>query len=90
MKTNSSVPGSNREPRRQTPPASMQGLYQRAIRDAVRKLDPRTAIGNPVMFLVWVGTIVTLLVTIDPNLFGTVSADIGQQRLLNGSITPIP
>jgi potassium-transporting ATPase ATP-binding subunit len=67
----------------------MQGLYQRAIRDAVRKLDPRTAIGNPVMFLVWVGTIVTLLVTIDPNLFGTVSADIGQQRLLNGSITLI-
>jgi potassium-transporting ATPase ATP-binding subunit len=67
----------------------MAGLYQRAIRDAFVKLDPRTAIGNPVMFLVWVGTIVTLLVTLDPNLFGTVPADINQQRILNGSITLI-
>ncbi|WP_366944812.1 potassium-transporting ATPase subunit KdpB [Chamaesiphon sp. GL140_3_metabinner_50] len=67
----------------------MAGLYQRAVRDAFIKLDPRTAIGNPVMFLVWVGTIVTLLVTIDPNLFGTVRADTGSQRLLNGTITII-
>lgn len=39
------------------------------------------------MFVVWLGTIVTLLVTINPNLFGTVQADVGQQRLLNGIIT---
>ncbi len=89
MKTNSSALAINREPRRHTPKASMKGLYQRAIRDAFTKLDPRTAVGNPVMFLVWVGTIVTLLVTLDPNLFGTVSADIAQQRLLNGAITLI-
>jgi potassium-transporting ATPase ATP-binding subunit len=67
----------------------MSGLYQRAVKDAFVKLDPRTAVGNPVMFLVWVGTIVTFLVTIDPNLFGTVKADINQQRLLNGLITLI-
>ena len=67
----------------------MAGLYKRAVRDAFIKLDPRTAIGNPVMFLVWVGTIVTLLVTIDPNLFGTVRADTGSQRILNGTITII-
>ncbi len=67
----------------------MAGLYQRAIRDAFIKLDPRTAVGNPVMFLVWVGTIVTFLVTIDPNLFGSVAADVNQQRLLNGLITLI-
>ncbi len=67
----------------------MSGLYQRAVKDAFIKLDPRTAVGNPVMFLVWVGTIVTFLVTIDPNLFGTVKADVNQQRLLNGLITLI-
>ena len=90
MITNSSGPQPNIEgsrERRQAPKASLQGLYQRAVRDAFIKLDPRTAIGNPVMFLVWVGTIVTFLVTIDPNLFGTVKADPSQQRLLNGLIT---
>jgi K+-transporting ATPase ATPase B chain len=39
------------------------------------------------MFVVWVGTIVTFLLTIDPNIFGTVQADVNQQRLLNGLIT---
>ncbi|MEP0957057.1 potassium-transporting ATPase subunit KdpB [Leptolyngbya sp. FACHB-1515] len=67
----------------------MSSLYQRAIRDAFVKLDPRIAVRNPVMFLVWVGTIVTLLVTINPNLFGTVQADANQQRILNGLITII-
>jgi K+-transporting ATPase ATPase B chain len=67
----------------------MAGLYQRAVRDAFRKLDPKIAVRNPVMFMVWVGTIVTLLVTIDPNLFGTVKGDPNQERILNGSITII-
>jgi potassium-transporting ATPase ATP-binding subunit len=88
MTTKSPTVEGSRE-RRQTPKASMQGLYQRAVRDAFIKLDPRTAVGNPVMFLVWVGTIVTFLVTLDPNLFGTVQADPNQQRLLNGLITVI-
>ncbi len=82
-------PGGTRDSRRHPQKAAMKGLYQGAVRDAVRKLDPRTAVGNPVMFVVWVGTIVTLLVTIDPNLFGTVRADVNQQRILNGSITII-
>jgi potassium-transporting ATPase ATP-binding subunit len=93
MKSNSSslarLPGGTRESGRHPRKASMSGLYQRAVKDAFVKLDPRTAVGNPVMFLVWVGTIVTFLVTIDPNLFGTVKADINQQRLLNGLITLI-
>ncbi|MCY7323700.1 MAG: potassium-transporting ATPase subunit KdpB [Phormidesmis sp. CAN_BIN36] len=67
----------------------MSGLYQRAIQESFIKLDPRTEVKNPVMFVVWVGTIVTFLVTLDPNLFGTVQADPGQQRLLNGLITAI-
>lgn len=78
-----------RSDRQHTPKVKMAGLYQRAIQDAFRKLDPRIAIRNPVMFLVWVGTIVTALVTINPNLFGTVSAEANQQRLLNGLITLI-
>jgi potassium-transporting ATPase ATP-binding subunit len=80
------TPGNSGESRRNSPKASMAGLYQRAVRDAFTKLDSRVAVGNPVMFLVWVGTIVTLLVTIDPNLFGTASADANQQRLFNGLI----
>lgn len=80
---------STRDTRRHTPKASMSGLYQRAVREAFIKLDPRIEVRNPVMFVVWVGTIVTFLVTLDPNLFGTVQADPGQQRLLNGLITLI-
>jgi len=78
-----------RSDRRHTPKVNMAGLYQRAVRDAFVKLDPRIAVRNPVMFLVWVGTIITALVTINPNLFGTIQADVGQQRLLNGLITLI-
>ncbi len=92
MQTNidpSSKPTSQgtRESRRHTPKADMRGLYQRAIKDSFTKLNPKVAVRNPVMFIVWIGTIVTLLVTINPNLFGTVQADINQQRLLNGIIT---
>ncbi|WP_414514025.1 potassium-transporting ATPase subunit KdpB [Nostoc sp. PCC 9305] len=65
----------------------MRGLYQRAIRESFIKLDPRITVRNPVMFVVWVGTIVTLLVTLNPNLFGTIQADVNQQRVLNGLIT---
>jgi potassium-transporting ATPase ATP-binding subunit len=83
------TPDSTGGSRRNAPKVAMTGLYQRAVRDAFIKLDPRSAVGNPVMFLVWVGTIVTLLVTLDPNLFGTVSADVNRERVLNGLITLI-
>ncbi|MFN6069927.1 MAG: potassium-transporting ATPase subunit B, partial [Pseudanabaena sp.] len=83
------MPSGTRDSRKHTPKASMVGLYQHAVRDAFRKLNPKIAVRNPVMFMVWVGTIVTLLVTIDPNLFGTVQGDPNQERILNGSITII-
>ncbi|MFM7599611.1 MAG: potassium-transporting ATPase subunit KdpB [Pseudanabaena sp.] len=83
------IPSGTRDSRKHTPKASMGGLYQRAVRDAFRKLNPKIAVRNPVMFMVWVGTIVTLLVTIDPNLFGTVKGDPNQERVLNGLITLI-
>ena len=83
------TPGGTGTSRRNSPKVSMAGLYQRAVRDAFTKLDPRTAVSNPVMFIVWVGTIVTFLVTVDPNLFGTVQTDVNKERILNGSITLI-
>lgn len=83
------LPQGTRDSRRHTPKANMSGLYQRAIKESFVKFDPRIAVRNPVMFVVWLGTIVTLLVTLHPNLFGTVQADINQQRLLNGTITLI-
>ncbi len=54
---------------------SNASLYQRAVVEAFKKLDPRHIVRNPVMFVVWVGTIVTALLVIDPNLFGTVPGD---------------
>ncbi|MDX2239104.1 MAG: potassium-transporting ATPase subunit KdpB [Leptolyngbyaceae cyanobacterium bins.302] len=81
------IPSGRRDDRKHTPKVDRKGLYQRAIRESFIKLDPRIAVRNPVMFVVWLGTIVTLLVTIEPNLFGTVQAAPGQQRVLNGIIT---
>ncbi len=80
------VPQGTRESRKHTPKADMRGLYQRAIKESFVKLNPRIAVKNPVMFIVWVGTIVTFLVTLDPNLFGTIQLPVNQQRLLNGLI----
>ncbi|MCC5616555.1 potassium-transporting ATPase subunit KdpB [Nostoc sp. CHAB 5836] len=81
------VASGTRDSRKHTPKTDMRGLYQRAIRESFVKLDPRITVRNPVMFVVWVGTIVTFLVTLNPNLFGTIQADVNQQRLLNGLIT---
>jgi K+-transporting ATPase ATPase B chain len=88
MQTTTS-PQQTRESRRHTPKADMRGLYQRAISESFVKLNPKTAVRNPVMFIVWIGTIIVFLVTLNPNLFGTINADINQQRLLNGLITLI-
>jgi potassium-transporting ATPase ATP-binding subunit len=86
----SSRPSSGtRDSRRHTPKVNMSGLYQRAISESFTKLDPRHQVKNPVMFVVWIGTIVTFLVTLDPNLFGTVQGDPGKERVLNGLITLI-
>ena len=37
------------------------GIMKRAAVDSVRKLDPRLMVRNPVMFVVWVGSIVTTI-----------------------------
>jgi K+-transporting ATPase ATPase B chain len=80
-------PGAPRGSRKHTPKVSTQGLYQRAIKDSFAKLNPRVMVKNPVMFIVYVGAIVTALLTIDPNLFGSVQGE--NLRLFNGLITLI-
>ncbi|MBD2213115.1 potassium-transporting ATPase subunit KdpB [Nostoc linckia FACHB-104] len=78
--------GDRRQPRKKTK-ISARGIYFRAIKDAFVKLNPQHAIKNPVMFLVWVGTLVTLAVTIDPSLFGPVQQN--NPQLFNGILTGI-
>lgn len=80
-------PGGPRQERRHTPKVDTSGLYQRAIWEALIKLDPRTQVKNPVMLVVWLGTIVTALMTINPNLFGPTPGD--NLRFFNGLITAI-
>ena len=45
-------------------------ILRQALVGAVKKLDPRYMIKNPVMFVVEVGFFITLLLTIVPGLFG--------------------
>jgi potassium-transporting ATPase ATP-binding subunit len=76
-----------RSQRKHTPKAKSKGMFARAIKQSFVKLDPRIAIKNPVMFLVWIGTIITAIMTIDPNIFGTVAGR--DVRLFNGLICVI-
>ncbi len=80
-------PRGTRSERKHTPKVNTQGLYSRAVKDAFVKLNPKQMLKNPVMFLVWVGTIITALLTIDPDLFGRYPGE--NQRLFNGLTTVI-
>ena len=60
-------------------------LFLQALKDSFIKFDPRVQIRNPVMFVVWVGTLVTLALTIQPDLFGPS----GASRLYNGIVTVV-
>ncbi|MBI6546470.1 MAG: potassium-transporting ATPase subunit KdpB [Cyanobacteria bacterium NC_groundwater_1444_Ag_S-0.65um_54_12] len=59
-----------RAERRHTPKVDTSGLYRRALVAAFRKLDPRVLVKNPVMFVVEIGTVLMLLATLAPDLFG--------------------
>ncbi|HBL14902.1 MAG TPA: K(+)-transporting ATPase subunit B [Cyanobacteria bacterium UBA11162] len=80
-------PPSERLRKRRQRNVNTQGLYQRAFRDAFAKLHPQVMLKNPVMFVVWVGTIITALLTVDPALFGSVTGE--NQFLFNGLVTVI-
>jgi K+-transporting ATPase ATPase B chain len=75
------------EPSRETPGIAAYGpeLWRRAAADSLRKFNPRVQIRNPVMFVVWLGALVTAVLTIDPGLFGPSSASAGY----NGIVTAI-
>ena len=62
------MPRGPRQERRYTERPRQQGLVQRAMLESVRKLDPRLAVANPVMFVVWCSTMLCLLLTLVPNL----------------------
>ncbi|MEB3359001.1 MAG: potassium-transporting ATPase subunit KdpB [Synechococcales bacterium] len=91
--TSSTHPPSLRQPRgprrdrRHTPKANTSGIYKRAFRQAFVKLSPRIMVKNPVMFVVWVGTIITAILTINPFIFGSVQDE--GPRLFNGLVTLI-
>lgn len=46
-------------------------IMNQAIVDSFKKLNPWAMIKNPVMFVVEIGTIITLLLSLAPDLFGT-------------------
>ncbi|MCU0499603.1 MAG: potassium-transporting ATPase subunit KdpB [Anaerolineae bacterium] len=57
----------------QARPLFERAIVQRALGDAVRKLDPRQMVKNPVMLVVFVGAIVTSLIVIADVINGRVS-----------------
>jgi K+-transporting ATPase ATPase B chain len=73
--------------RRKQKRVDTQKLYQQAFKQSFVKLNPKVLLKNPVMFIVWVGTIITALLTLDPSLFGSVPGE--NQRLFNGLVTII-
>ncbi|MGJ3249481.1 MAG: potassium-transporting ATPase subunit KdpB [Elainellaceae cyanobacterium] len=80
-------PSGAHDQHRHTPKANTSSLYQRAVQQAFVKLNPRIMVKNPVMFVVWVGTIITAILTLFPDLFGAVAGE--DLRLFNGLITLI-
>jgi K+-transporting ATPase ATPase B chain len=60
-------------------------LFWQAFKESLVKFQPLVQIRNPVMFVVWLGALVTLALTIEPNLFGPSSAS----RVYNGVVTII-
>jgi K+-transporting ATPase ATPase B chain len=62
------MPRGPRQERRYTERPRQRGLLRRALLDALKKLDPRWAVTNPVLFVVWCGTALCLLLTLEPRL----------------------
>jgi len=79
------VSAAARSSRKHTPKVNTKGL-PKSYKDAFVKLNPRQMVKNQVMFLVWVGTIVTALLTIDPYLL---VATLGESAAVQWLITVI-
>lgn len=63
----------------------MNGIIKNAVLDSFKKLDPRSMIKNPIMFVVEIGTLISLLTTLFPTFFGSTAKDVWY----NGTITLI-
>lgn len=63
-----------------------KSILSKSLIDSVKKMDLRVMIKNPVMFLVEVGFIITLILTIFPTLFGDTSSNL---RTYNGIVSAI-
>jgi len=61
------------------------GLLREAMANSLLKFDPRVQVRNPVMFVVWLGALVTAALTVEPTLFGPTTAAWGY----NGTVTII-
>src|SRR3982074_3615546 len=53
-----------------------------ALWQSIVKLDPRWMRKNPVMFVVEIGAVLTLLLTIDPHIFGGAAATSGYNLIV--------
>ncbi len=73
-----------RAPRPRTPRVEVYGaeLWRQSVIASLVKFDPRTQIRNPVMFVVWLGALVTAALTISPGLFGPTKASPAYNGLL--------
>ena len=80
------MPRGRRDQRRYTERAEHQGLWGRALAGAWLKLDPRLAVANPVMFVVWCGTALCALLTLAPGLFSA-DAAAAPERRFNALVT---
>lgn len=61
-------------------------ILRQALLGAVKKLDPRYMIKNPVMFVVEIGFLITLLLAIVPGLFGENDADLRTYNMIVSAI----
>jgi potassium-transporting ATPase ATP-binding subunit len=59
-------------------------LLIRALIDSFKKFDPRVQVRNPVMFVVFVGAVVTASLTVEPALFGPTNASVNYNAVVTG------
>jgi potassium-transporting ATPase ATP-binding subunit len=70
------------EKKLQTRPLFELPILRRAVRDAVLKLDPRQQMKNPVMFVVFIGAIMTSMITVRDIFTGAPAAGFNLQITL--------
>jgi len=81
-------PGADRPRGRSHQRAQQPGLWRQALVQSVRKLDPRKTVTNPVMFVVWCGTALCLLLTLKPDLLDA-GVNVQADRAFNASVSLI-